>query len=110
MRQGTTPTYTLIIRGYNLTTQTVFVTVSSQGKRITKTGDALEIVYSDGASVVLFNLTQEETFSLGLGYARVQVRFIDSEGTARATNMAEIMVEPVLQPGVIEYEGGDGNA
>ena len=110
MRQGTTPVYSLIVTGYDLTDKTVFVSVSSRGRRITKTGDELSIAYGDGASTIAFSLTQEETFSLVLGQAEVQVRFIDSNGTARATEIKTIPVERVLQPGVIEYEGGDGDA
>lgn len=106
MRQGTTPTYILTIPGHDLTDQTVFVTVSGRGKRITKTGDALTIAYSDNASTIAFRLTQEETFALQLGVAQVQVRFIDAAGTALATDIGTLNVEQVLQPGVIAYEGG----
>ena len=111
MRQGTTPTYTLIVSGYNLTVMTVFVTVRGRhSKLITKTGDALSIVYGDGASTIAFALSQEDTFALGLGSAEVQVRFIDVDGTAYATDIAALEVLPVLLPGVIEYGGGGGNA
>ena len=111
MRQGTTPTYTLIVSGYDLTAMTVFVTVRGRsGKIITKTGDALSIVYGDGASTIAFALTQEDTFALDLGSAKVQVRFVDVDGAAWATDVAELEVLPVLLPGVIHYGGGGGNA
>ena len=110
MRQGTTPTYTLTISGYDLTDKTVYVTVSSRGKKITKTNDDLSIAYSEGASTIAFQLSQEDTLSLGLGQAEVQVRFIDSTGNAKATNIANLTVERILLPGVITYDGGDGHA
>lgn len=107
MRQGTTPTYTLIVGGYDLTDKTIFVAISSRGRKIIKTGDALSIAYGDEASTIAFRLTQQETLSLGLGQAEVQVRFIDSNGIANATDIKPINVERILQPGVIEYEGGE---
>lgn len=105
MRQGTTPTYTLTISGYDLTDKSVFVTVSSRGKKITKTNDALSIAYSEGASTIAFQLTQKDTLSLGLGQAEVQVRFISADGNAKATNIANMTVERILLPGVIAYGG-----
>ena len=110
MRQGTTPTYTLTVAGYDLTDKTVYVTVRSQGKRITKTNDDLSMAYGGGATSIVFTLTQEETLSLSPGQAKVQVRFIDAEGVAKATDIKPITVERILQPGVITYDGGDGNA
>ena len=107
MRQGTTPTYTLTISGYDLTDKTVFVTVKSHGKMITLTGDRLSIGYDSGASAIAFMLTQEETLALGLGQGEVQVRFIDAQGIAKATDIKPIAIERVLQPGVIAYDGGD---
>ena len=110
MRQGTTPEYTLTVSGYDLTDKTVYVTVRSRGRIITKTGDDLAMAYSDGATSIVFGLTQQETLYLDLGQAEVQVRFIDVNGDAKATDIKPITVERVLQPGVIAYTGGDGNA
>lgn len=107
MRQGTTPTYTLTISGYDLTDKTVFVSVRSRGKLITKTNDDISIAYGDDATTIAFQLSQEETFALGLGPAEVQVRFIDAQGDAKATDIGTLEVLRVLQPGVIAYDGGD---
>ena len=52
----------------------------------------------------MFSLTQEETLALPCSQAKVQIRFIGSNGSAKATNIAPIMVECVLQPGVIAYQ------
>ena len=110
MRQGTTPTYTLTVSGYDLTDKTVYVAVSSRAKRIIKSGDALSMAYGDGATSIVFGLSQEETLALSLGPAEVQVRFIDSDGVAKATDIQQIMVDRVLQPGVIVYQGGGDDA
>ena len=110
MRQGTTPAYTLTISGYDLTDKTVFVAIKERGKMLVLTGFRLSIAYDDGTSAIVFSLTQEETLALPTGQAEVQVRFIDSSGIARATDIKTIPVERVLQPGVIEYEGGEDDA
>ena len=107
MRQGTTPVYTLTVSGYDLTDKTVYVSVRARGQLITKTNDDLSMAYGDGATTIAFQLSQEETLSLQLGQAEVQVRFIDEHGTAKATDIKPITVERILQPGVITYEGGD---
>lgn len=106
MRRGTTPTYTLTISGYDLTEMTVYVTVRGAfGKLITKTGDDLSISTDETGSVIAFRLTQAETLELNTGRAEVQVRFIDAQGVALATDIGEIAVERVLLPGEIEYRG-----
>lgn len=104
MRQGTTPTYTLVVDDYDLTDKTVFVTISRKDKDITLTGDRLTVAYDGNSSTIAFRLTQRETFALPLGKAEVQVRFIDSSGVALATDIMPIEVTRVLQAGVIEYE------
>ena len=109
MRQGTTPTYTLTISGYDLTDKTVFVSVKVRGKLIVLDGNRLSIGYENGVSAIVFALTQEETLSLGTGQGEVQVRFIAADGTAKATDIKPITVERILQPGVIVYDGGSGN-
>lgn len=109
MRQGTTPTYTLTISGYDLTDKTVFVTIKGKAKTITLTGERLSVSYDSGISVIAFMLTQQETLALPLGQAEIQVRFIDAQGIAKATDIAPITIERILHNGVIAYEGGDGN-
>ena len=105
MIRGTTPAYTLTIAGYDLTQMTVFVTVRGQyGTLVTKTGDALTVTADATGSTIAFRLTQEETLALTVGRAEVQVRFIDANGIALATEIAPVTVERVLLGGVIEYE------
>ena len=85
---------------------TVYVTVKdSYGVIITKTGDELSISADETGSAIAFRLTQEETLRVKEGKAEVQVRFIDAQGVALATDIGQINIERVLQPGVIEYQG-----
>lgn len=58
MRQGTTPTFTLTVNGYDLTDKTVFVTIKGRGKSITLTGERLSIAFENDISVIAFMLTQ----------------------------------------------------
>lgn len=88
----------------------MYVTIKDTWYMLTLTNDVLSIAYDDGASSIAFRLTQEETLSFKEGKAEVQVRFIDAEGIAKATDIKPIVVERILQPGVITYEGDDGNA
>ena len=86
---------------------TVYVTIQSVfGQQITKTGDDLTITSDNTGSVIVFMLTQEETLRLSEGDASIQVRFINSDGIAMATNIAPIQIKRILLPGVITYQGG----
>lgn len=106
MRQGTTPPCALTVEGWDLTDKTVFVTLEDRDHHlVTKTGEELTTAYSGGNSTIAFRLTQEETFRLHTGIIRVQVRFIDSNGIANATDTAEIKNLSVLLKDVIRYDG-----
>lgn len=39
-----------------------------------------------------------------MGHAAVQIRFINAEGVAKATDIVPITVDRILQPGVIKYQ------
>ena len=105
MIRGTTPTFTLIINGYDLTEMTVHVTLTQGDTAITLTGNRLATAFDDESSTIVFRLTQEETLSLKKGTALIQVRFVDAAGEAYATEDQRLSVDPVLEEGVIEYAG-----
>lgn len=107
MIRGTTPDYILRVKGVDLTDKTVYVTIAQGSKKVTMTGDELGIAAEDEDSVISVRLSQIQTLSLREGKAQIQVRFIDSEGTAKATNISEVSVSPVLLEKVIEYDGND---
>lgn len=105
MRRGTTPDFLLTVPGRDLTDKTVLVTIIGGGI-LKLTGTRLSVTYDESDSHILFRLTQEETFKLQEGEAYIQVRFIDSEGLADATDSGTITVKKVLIDEVITYEGG----
>ena len=109
MRRGTTPDYLLTVAGFDLTACAVFVTLAQYSKNITLTGERLLIAYDDKAAMssIVFNLTQDETLSLSSGNVEIQVRFIDGDGTAQATEIKSIPVLPILFEEVIAYGDGD---
>ena len=108
MIRGTTPTYTFEIDGYDLTGCTAYVTVKRNTTSVTKTNtDGSVIIIGDSqGTTLLVTLTQEDTLALKAGDAKVQVRWIDQNGTAWATEIADITVGRVLLEKVIEW-GGD---
>lgn len=108
MYQGTTPALTMHVADVNLTDKTVFVTIRCGGYVLTKTGEDVAVSYADGNSIVVIRLTQGETLQMRRPEASVQIRFVDENGNADATNTATFDVESVLHHAVIEYQGGDG--
>ena len=106
MYQGTTPSITFDIKGYDLTDATVFVSFKRGSDLLTKTGEDVEVSYSDETSTVICHLSQEETLAMKSGGVIVQIRFIYENGQAFATNEKELEVKRVIYPEVIAY-GGD---
>lgn len=104
MRRGTTPDYILSIPGYDLSECKVYVTVQQYTVQTTLTGDRLTIEVHDDITDIMFRLTQAETLKYKSGVAEVQVRFIDSEGEAMATDIGKIVIMPVLLEDVIAYD------
>ena len=107
MYQGTTPALTFEIEGFNAAGMTPFVSFKKGSNVLTKTGSDVTIVYdSDNEkSVIVCQLSQEETLSMKQGSAVVQMRFIDSNNQAYATDEAEIDVERVIYKEIIRYGG-----
>lgn len=103
MIRGTTPDYVLTLDGVDLSDKTVFVTIRQCSKRLTKSGDELSVAVDESGSTIAFSLTQQDTLLLDVGNASIQVRFIDADGVARATNIAQLTVDKVLLERVIEY-------
>lgn len=105
MRQGTTPPYALTVFSRDLTDKAVFVTLEGEGGvEVTKSGDQLTMVCADNDTVIAFRLTQEETFALPQGRIEVQVRWIDADGHADATEIKAVANLRSLLQEVIRYE------
>ena len=104
MRRGTTPTLILTIKNADLTGSQLEVDMR-QGKTVLiKKGDDLHVELSDEDTVVGLFLSQEETLSLcATDLLAIQVRFIDLDGVAGATNIGRVRVEQIIREGVIVY-------
>ena len=107
--RGTTPGFVLEIEGYDLSGCSVIVTIERSTQEINLTGNRLSISYSDETSSIAFRLTQEETLKLTKGVADIQVKFIDSNGIALATEKAQFEVCPALYEEVITYGSNANN-
>lgn len=103
MRRGTTPTIALVVQGYDLTDSKVYATIQQGSYTLTKSGADLTVEESDGNSFITFELTQAETLAFKAGNASVQVRWINSNDIALATDICTIRIDTVLMDGVIAY-------
>lgn len=103
MRRGTTPTISLAVQGCDLTGCTIYATLKQGTTIITKTGNDLTVLPATDHTGVTFDLTQTDTLKLKPGKAAVQIRWIDSNGIALATDISEIDVTPILLEGEISY-------
>ena len=107
MYQGTTPALTFEIEGFNAVGMTPYVSFKRGSDVLTKTGSDVTVVYdSDNEkSVIVCQLSQEETLSMKQGSAVVQMRFIDSNNLAYATDKADLDVDSVIYKEIIRYGG-----
>lgn len=105
--RGTTPDYILEIEDVDLSDKTVYVTIAQGNRKITKTGDTLDVAIVEGGSTISFRLSQEETLCLNEGNASVQVKFIDAAGIADGTEIGTIVINKALLEKVIEYVSDD---
>ena len=100
MRRGTTPVIPLVVYA-DLTGWTIYATLRNAGNLLTISNDRIEVSYSEGKTEVAFSLTQEETLAFSVGTCEVQIRAI-KDGTAIATDIANLDVGRILLEGVID--------
>lgn len=107
MTRGTTPTFTLKIKGYDLSANTNYVTLEQKnGTELTLMGDSVVASYDSETqtSTLQIYLSQEQTLMFDSKRdADIQLRTIDSEGTALASKIYHINVNAILLNGVISY-------
>ena len=104
MRRGTTPTIVINVIGETFQGSKLYVTLEQKEHELTKTGeDVVVTVTGENTSTVAVYLTQQETLAFSSGPASVQIRWIDSGGTAQASPIKKIDVDPILLEGEIEY-------
>ena len=108
MYQGTTPTIQLIVPGKDLTDKRIYLTIEDSRSKTQITwisGDqGLVVEYKEPNTIVLLTLTQENTFELPLGSLNAQIRWIDINGKAWATEPCKLVMQNVLLKEVITYE------
>lgn len=107
MYQGTTPALTFFIKDNDMSGMTAFVSFKKGADVLTKTGPDVTVVYDSDNSktVIVCQLTQEETLNMRAGGYYAQIRFIDSNNNAYATDKAELTVEDVIYKEIISYGG-----
>lgn len=106
MYQGTTPAVTYSISGLDVSAMKPFVSFKNGTEVLTKTGDAVVMEYDSVAQVttVICYLTQTETLAMTPGSTKTQIRFVDADGQAYATEKATLRVDDVIYKSVIVYE------
>lgn len=104
----TTPTIPLTVEGIDLTSYDLYVTLEQVGKKLTKSGNDLNVttqtVGQKTNTKITFDLTQAESamFNHRLG-VDIQVNYI-KDGVRKATDIKHISVMKNLLSEVIEDE------
>lgn len=100
--RGTTPTVTVRVAA-DLSDMGIHLTFKGGGKRITKTGDDLEVTVEDEVTTIVTTLTQGDTLAMDGGDdVRVQVRAVANDGNvALASTIGVLKVSPILEEGVL---------
>lgn len=103
MRRYTTPTITLEIEGIDLTDYYYEVSIRQHCVLVTVTDADCEAT-TDGCTLS-FTLSQEDTgkFRYDNKWADIQVRYVDANDVAGATEIKRIPIQTVLKEGVLEY-------
>lgn len=104
MKQGTTPTILLTVKGRDLSDKSVYVSFRFNGKQITKTNSDMNITYTEPDTILAVMLSQQETLAFLPGTISVDVRWVDSEGNAEGTNIATLSVSEAILKKVITYD------
>lgn len=101
MTRGTTPSYIITIKDLDdLAGNHVEVDIK-QGAALLQFEDDDVII---DENTIKITLTQEQTLTLSAGSAKLQVRGIRQDGTAWASNIITVPVNPILRAGVISYD------
>lgn len=105
MIRGTTPTHYFTKIPYSPDTiQEIWVTYLQNGAPvINKTKD--DVVFrkeTDGTTTVIIPLSQEDTLAFSSGLVWIQIRVIDKDGVAIASQEVKLEVERALKNGTIQ--------
>lgn len=97
MKRGTTPTLSFTTDTDLTSYERVILTFKCRGKTIDIEGERLSIT-PEGISLTL---TQEETLTF-IGTTNAQVRAVNAQGTAVASDICTVDFGPILKEGVID--------
>ena len=101
MTRGTTPTYILTVKDLDtLQNNSVYVTFKQSDICLTLKGEDITIEENR----IFVYLTQEQTLQFRHGLAKLQVRGVDINGSAWASNIVNVPVNAVLCGEVLEHE------
>ena len=100
MRRYTTPTITLLVKGADLTQDSVYVTF--QQRDATLTVEAPSMTYDGEDTTISVPLSQLQTGGFAVGSVDVQVNFINGTGKRNATSVKTIGVGRNLLAQVID--------
>ena len=101
MYRGTTPTLTFGLPFATDNIKSLYITFVDKNDSIVLEKDIASCTLS-GKSVSV-TLTQEETLALeGRSETRIQLRVLDNNGTALASDIITVQVKEILKDGVIE--------
>lgn len=99
MRRYTTPSVMLTVKGADLTSYDVYVTITQDGNSVTIENPPAQLV---GCNTVLtVELTQEESAQFSAGMAEVQINWVDVAGHRDATNIKHVSIGTNLLSEVI---------
>lgn len=102
MRRFTTPTFTMVINGFDLSEATVYVTFKQINTVVTV--ESPTVTYADGKSTLEVTLTEEQTGMLHVGNAQVQVNWV-KDGVREATEVVtKKITDNLLEAVLIESE------
>lgn len=88
----TSPPNILLVKGVNIATADIYVSIKQASREITLHGDALAVSAVGEDTQIIFYLTQEQTALFNLrDYAKIQVNWLLS-GHRYATEIAKVIV------------------
>lgn len=111
--QGTTPALELTLEDEAVQESTVYITIDQGDFKLTKSSyknnpDIVMVpVWSEGERQIGTDITvfysQVETLALKPGHARIQVEWVNADGSADASELGRIEIEESLYKGVKVY-------
>lgn len=103
MRRGTTATHTISTGELDLTNHKVYLTYMQNGRVILERTNSDEALNITGAAIIN-TISQTESYLFTAGVTvKAQLRWVDANGVAGASNIFNFTVEDVLKEGEINY-------